>query len=152
MPNYTKEEIEAFARKDKLNSRMSAIKAVSVSYEGTGTSAEDLKEEADKILAWIAQDQVWAGEKQKADVVSDITAPTPTKPQLEALSKFEKLTGLNVAQTWATYGFFPTEGMTVALKEVKDKTGLDPWKVYSKFSKFPDMTNVDKCIERIKGE
>ena len=122
MPNYTKEEIEAFARKDKLNSRMSAIKAISVSYEGTGTSAEDLKEEADKILAWIAQDQVWAGEKQKADVVSDLSFPTPTVDQQKALDKVLAETGKTASQ------------------------------VYAQFKKFPDMTNVDKCIERIKGE
>lgn len=87
--NYSKEQLEAFKRKDMLNSRMSALKAVSLLFEGLGASemnlAEyDLRGEADVFYAWLTQDQDWAKEKDVSNPLEQSQPeqlPLPTAKQ-----------------------------------------------------------------------
>ena len=58
MGNYSQEEIAAFGRKDKLNSRMSAVKSTSINFEGKGIDFEGFKVFADEVYSWIRQDQL----------------------------------------------------------------------------------------------
>lgn len=84
MPNYTKEEIAAFGRKDLLNSRMSAVKATSVNFESKSVSFKEFKEFADDVFSWVQQDQLSASPIPKvADEVKvkGGVLPTPTADQ-----------------------------------------------------------------------
>ncbi len=78
MGNYSKEEIEAFRRKDLLNSRMSAVKATSVNFEGKSASFEEFKEFADQVFRWVQQDQLAASTIPE---VKSGVLPTPTADQ-----------------------------------------------------------------------
>ncbi len=110
-----------WARKDKLIARESAMKSVAMAYDGQNVNSDVLIEEANKIYDWIAQDQTWEKEANTdTPVVSDISHPTPTQPQLEALKKVENETGWTASQ------------------------------VYAKFQRFPDMSNYKACINCIK--
>lgn len=57
MANYSESEIRAFKKKDLLNSRMSALKAVSVIHEGSAKKAKTVLKEADEYFDWVQQDQ-----------------------------------------------------------------------------------------------
>ena len=122
---------EDWQRKDKLNSRMSAMKAVGMAYEGSyeSVNAEDLIKEANKIYGWVTQDQTWADcvsdkpQEVKTDkhCLSDTSHPTPTVDQQKALDKVKEETDWTVSQVWARFG------------------------------KFPSTNNVDTCIKKIRS-
>jgi len=61
MGQYTPEEIRAFKLKDILNCRMSALKAASVIYDGTGCDlghpVDIILSDADKYYEWLRQGQ-----------------------------------------------------------------------------------------------
>ncbi len=78
MGNYSKEEIAAFRRKDLLNSRMSAVKATSVNFEGKSASFKEFKDFADDVFGWVQQDQL--GTSAIPEVKSGVL-PTPTADQ-----------------------------------------------------------------------
>ena len=125
---YTEEDKKAFRLKDQLNAKQSALKAASILYEGAFESVtmKGVLEEADKALAWLSNGQEWPGVKdscglsEQSTAVSDISCPKPTLDQQKALDKVLAETGWNAAQ------------------------------VYARFSKFPVMSNVDVCIQKIK--
>lgn len=99
MPNYTKTEIEAFHRKDLLNSRMSAVKAASVNFEARGVSFADFKLFADQVFSWVQQDQLNTSSMPKVrgevEVKSGVL-PTPTADQKKVLDAISiKLDGLD---------------------------------------------------------
>ena len=64
---YSSEEIKAFKKKDKLNARMSALKAASIIYEGKAISFEKLEEYVNKVYTWVFQDQ------EEVDVTEEYT-------------------------------------------------------------------------------
>lgn len=62
MGNYSTEEIRAFKLKDILNSRMSALKAASLLWEGSGKdlghpAITTVKNAADEFYTWLRQGQ-----------------------------------------------------------------------------------------------
>ena len=87
MGNYSVEEIAAFGRKDLLNSRMSAVKATSVNFEGKSASFKEFKDFADKLFSWVQQDQLAASgmPEVKGDVQKSGVIPTPTADQKKVL-------------------------------------------------------------------
>ena len=44
----------------------------------------------------------------------------------------------------------PTQDQAKALKLVEEKTRWTKEQVFAKFSKYPDMSNVEACIKKIK--
>jgi len=69
MPKYSKEEVEAFKKKDQLNARQSALKAASINNEGGQKPAKSIIKEAELYYDWLYP-------KDKEDVDNEI--PTNT--------------------------------------------------------------------------
>ena len=95
MANYSKEEIAAFGRKDKLNSRMSAVKATSVNFEGKEIDFKGFKVFADEVYAWLRQDQLSESLEPKVDTPAkdNKSLPTPTPDQKKVLDLIESKIG-----------------------------------------------------------
>ena len=113
--------------KDRRIAKQSMLKAA-VEFHSQAVSAGDevrsidaVIETADKFVAWVYNENAPREEpSQKAIVISDISHPHPTAEQQKALDI------------------------------VKEKTGWTPGQVYARFKTFPNMTNVDKCVAKIK--
>ena len=71
--NYTKEDKEAFRRKDWLSARQSAAKDASVIFEGQGIEIDKFIAYAEEIVKWI-----WQGQ---GDVPEPLREVKPTKQQ-----------------------------------------------------------------------
>jgi len=88
---------KVWERKDKLNSRMSALKAASTVLEGTG-NVGDVQAEADRFFSWLTQDQEWSEQtttacdnaKPESEPAVQSELPTPTLKQKEWLDKVAK--------------------------------------------------------------
>lgn len=130
MAKYTDEEIKGFERKDMLNSRMSAIKAISTVCEGTNISEDELLKRADKIFDWIAQDQTWeipntlTAKTLKNSEDGNVT-PVPTVKQKEWLDRIQDKHKFTPEQVLKALGKYPgnKEDALKAIKLLKDKNG-----------------------------
>jgi len=113
MSQYTEEDKEAFRKKDILNARMSALKAVASNHEGKEFGDIQFRSEADLYFKWLTQDQDWSNGKEisggsNSNVNSgNIVCPTPTKVQLEWLKKIEDKYNFTKEQVWAKCGKYP---------------------------------------------
>lgn len=126
MAKYTDEEIKGFERKDMLNSRMSAIKAISTVCEGTNISEDELLKRADKVFDWIAQDQTW--EIPNVFVGDGNVTPVPTVKQKEWLDRIQDKHKFTPEQVFKVLGKYPgnKEDALKAIKllqPMKDKNG-----------------------------
>ena len=77
MSNYTKDDKEAFARKDILSARQSAAKNTATIFEGKSIPFEDFKDYAELMFKWIYEGQ------KPVDAVTTIQAVSDTQPQLK---------------------------------------------------------------------
>ena len=140
MANYSKEEIAAFNRKDLLNSRMSAVKATSVNFEGKEVDFELFKEFSDKVFDWIRQDQQdTSGKSPLPDVEGDsLSLPTPTTEQKKVLDAIMDNTSYADVNDW-------DQMCTKVLKYSTEVAGL-------KVATYPkSMDSVDNIVNYIKG-
>jgi hypothetical protein len=135
MPQFEDKAVDPkiWERKDKLSSRMSALKAVSIIYEQSKMNGDYVLDLADIYYNWIIQDQEWSTNDRITDIsnsnnselnnnnVVDIL-PTPTLKQKEWLDKIE-----------AKYGFTAKELYTKCKKYPNDKdSALEIIKLMSK--------------------
>jgi len=126
MANYTKEEIEAFKKKDQMNCRQSALKAASLVFEGTGCDlvnpTKTVLDDAKEYYAWLYP-TVDAEPAKSADVL-----PTPTAAQKKVLDAIQDKTGIE----W----------------DILRKVVLQWAKEIHKISKYPE--NLSSVTEFIK--
>ncbi len=124
MEKYSEEDIKAFERKDRLNARMSALKAASTVSEGSVVPAEVIIGEADKYYGWLTQDQEW----------KDGNIPMGT----DVVSNNNTVSNLPV----------PTTEQMKWLNLIKENYGFTQEQVFEAFKKYP--ANKDQAIEMVK--
>lgn len=101
---YTEEDKQAFRLKDYLNSRMSAVKATSVIFEGKAVEFKEFQTFAEKVLNWLwegqgeppcplVQEQNNQGTKKVKKAVA-VDFPVPTAAQENILNQIAKITNL----------------------------------------------------------
>ena len=121
MAEMSKEE---WAEKDRRIVKQSMLKAAVEWVKNDSTAnTDEVIAVADVFVAWVYDEP--PGDKhtalsEQSTTVSDISCPKPTLDQQKALDKVLAETSWNAAQ------------------------------VYARFSKFPVMSNVDVCIQKIK--
>ncbi len=106
MGNYSKEEIAAFGRKDLLNSRMSAVKATSVNFEGESVTSPSFLVFADEVFRWVQQDQL---NTSPIPEVKSGVLPTPTANQKKVLDAIDNKVDLPRLELHARVLRFSTE-------------------------------------------
>ncbi len=136
MGNYSKEEIAAFGRKDLLNSRMSAVKATSVNFEGKSASFKEFKEFADDVFSWVQQDQLNTSPIPKVKGV----LPTPTADQKKVLDAITAEL-FNVDKIWDDINYIQKQ----VLRYSTEVAGVDK-------PTYPtNLASVDKIVEWIQN-
>lgn len=116
-------DAEVWERKDKLNSRMSALKAASTVSEGTAIPAEVVIAEADKYYKWLTQDQSFAEKENVPGNSSNSNSTNTVYP-------------------------VPTTGQLKWLTAIKEKHGYTAEQVFDKCKKYP--SNKDQALECVK--
>jgi hypothetical protein len=114
-------------RKDKLNARMSAIKAASVIFEGSGADDGNYLAHADAYYSWLTQDQEWLIVKvdPKNEVETMVKQyPVPTKDQIKWLDSIKEKYGFTKEQVFDTSGSYPsTKEMAIKVVQQLKTTG-----------------------------
>lgn len=117
---YSEEDLKAFVRKDKLNARMSALKAASTNCEGKEVVSEDLLGEANKYYNWLVQDQDWKNdtvvEEQQIsgghildNSTDSLSLPVPTVAQKKWLDNIQQKYGFTAQQVFDAFKKYPSD-------------------------------------------
>jgi len=110
---YSKEDLEAFERKDKLNARMSALKAASTLMDGKGELPTVTLGLANTFYEWLIQGQPYAEipntvtEETLKESEQGKVYPVPTVEQLKWLQQIETNYKYSAEQVFDGYGKYP---------------------------------------------
>ena len=153
---YTKEDILAFERKDKLNARMSALKASATNCEGGGVSPESLIKAADEYYGWLVQDQTF---KENTDVRVDSslagssTGSTSHDSGPEVTHDIEAQYDKGVAKTVGPMLPIPTVAQAGWLEKIEKNYGYSKEQVYAVENKYPsNKDDATRIVRELKAQ